>query len=43
MFDVIMVFYNITIDEVGKSKHNKILLRYKESKDKTTCFGPSFI
>ena len=26
--------YNITIDEVGKSKHNKTLLRYKESKDR---------
>jgi len=24
----------ITIDEVGKSKHNKTLLRYKESKDR---------
>jgi len=25
---------DITIDEVGKSKHNKTLLRYKESKDR---------
>jgi len=25
--------YNVTIDKVGKSKHNKTLLRYKESKD----------
>jgi len=26
--------YNITIDEVGKSKHNKTLLKYEESKDR---------
>jgi len=26
--------YNITINEVGKSKQNKTLLRYKESKDR---------
>ena len=26
--------YSITIDKVGKSKHNKTLLRYKESKDR---------
>jgi len=26
--------YNITIDKVGKSIHNKTLLRYKESKDR---------
>ena len=26
--------FNITIDEVGKSKHNKTLLRCKESKDR---------
>ena len=26
--------YNISIDKVGKSKHNKTLLRYKESKDR---------
>jgi len=29
-----MCDYNITIDEVGKSKRNKTLLRYKESKDR---------
>ena len=29
-----MCDYNITVDEVGKSKHNKTLLRYKESKDR---------
>jgi len=26
--------YNISIDKVDKSKHNKTLLRYKESKDR---------
>jgi len=26
--------YSITINKVGKSKHNKTLLRYKESKDR---------
>jgi len=26
--------YSISIDKVSKSKHNKTLLRYKESKDK---------
>ena len=26
--------YSITIDKVGKSKHNKTLLRYKESKNR---------
>jgi hypothetical protein len=26
--------YNISVDKVGKSKHNKTLLRYKESKDR---------
>jgi len=25
---------NITFDKVGKSKHDKTLLRYKESKDR---------
>ena len=29
-----MCDYNIAIDKVGKSKHNKTLLRYKESKDR---------
>ena len=28
------VNYSITIDEVVKSKHNKTLLRYKESKER---------
>ena len=26
--------YNISVDKVGKSKHNKTILRYKESKDR---------
>ena len=29
-----MCDHNITIDKVGKSKQNKTLLRYKESKDR---------
>jgi len=31
-----VVYYQIkiSIDKVGKSKHNKTLLRYKESKDR---------
>jgi hypothetical protein len=31
-----------SIDKVGKSKHNKTLLRYR-SRRKTTCFGPFII
>ena len=33
-FIPIVCDYNITIDKVGKSKHNKTLFRYKESKDR---------
>jgi len=29
-----MVINNISIDKVDKSKHNKTLLRYKESKER---------
>ena len=29
-----MCDYNIAVDKVGKSKHNKTLLRCKESKDR---------
>jgi len=29
-----VILYSITIDKVGKSKHNNTLLRYKESKDR---------
>ena len=29
-----MCDYNISIDKLGTSKHNKTLLRYKESKDR---------
>jgi len=33
-FISVVCYYNISIDKVGKSKHNKALLRYKESKDR---------
>ena len=34
LFIPVVCYYSISIDKVGKSKHNKPLLRYKESKDK---------
>jgi hypothetical protein len=33
-FTPVVCDYNISIDKVGQSKHDKTLLRYKESKDR---------
>jgi predicted nucleic acid-binding Zn ribbon protein len=33
-FILVVCDYNISIDKVGKSKHNKTLLRYEESRDR---------
>jgi hypothetical protein len=38
----IWLCHNITIDRVGKSKHIKTLLRYKESKDRQHVSAPFY-